>query len=99
MKNYDKYGHIRHMNPQLRALSDERLEELVEKQSEEMDEQRYKAEAWDKMYSNLSKSLETMKNYKNENDVTFLDNYISFVEVVLEGMDDVLEEVKADDEI
>lgn len=94
MKNYDKYGHIRHMNPQFRALSDEKLEELVNKQSEQIDEERYKAEAWDKLYSNLSESLETMKNYKNEKDVSFLDNYISFVEVVLEGIDDVLEEVK-----
>ena len=53
------YGLFRHMNLQLSHLSDEEIDELLTNNSDEIDAERIKAEAWDRLLDVLKQSRQT----------------------------------------
>lgn len=68
------YGILRHYDNALMHLSDERLTELVEENSKQISEERYKAEAWDLLRESLENYVDTMPFTEGENHV-IVDEY------------------------
>lgn len=94
----NKYRWFRHYNPELRNLSDERIEELMEQNSAKIDKERYKAEAWDKLGERLGiKAMEYEEDYQEDPSNNFIYGFLTACESVQYSMQEIYEEVKADD--